>query len=308
MVLLSSPSRRVPVVLLALLAAGCGARAHRVAVPDAAPRGHLLVVGGGPRPRPIMDRFVRLAGGADRARVVVFPMASAEPDLRGVEQVDEFTALGVSARSLNLTRVEAEDPASARLLDGATGIWLCGGDQSRLSAVLKGTPVEAAIRERYRKGAVVGGTSAGAAVLSTPMITGEERRPGGDRPQDDDDTDFRTITRDNVVTVAGLGLMPGAVIDQHFVRRKRHNRLVSLVLENPHLLGVGVDESTALDVRPDGRWEDLGSSVAIVYDARRAGVTPPGARVLGASEVRMHVLSPGSTYDPRSGRATLAER
>jgi cyanophycinase len=255
-----------------------------------------------------MARFVALAGGPGRARVVVLPMAAPDPEARGLEQVDELAGLGVSARSLNLTRAEAEDPGTALLLDEATGIWLCGGDQSRLTAVLKSTPVEAAIRARYRAGAVVGGTSAGAAILSTPMITGYERRPGGDRPADDDDGDFLTITRDNVVTVAGLGLMPGAVIDQHFVRRKRHNRLVSLVLENPHLLGVGVDESTALDVRPDGRWEVIGSSVAIVYDARRAGVTPPGARVLGASEVRMHVLSPGSTYDPRSGHAQLAER
>jgi cyanophycinase len=304
---MTKASRALALCGLALALSACAVRGARAPLPADAPRGHLLVVGGGPRPPAVMSRFVELAG-RSRAFVIVLPMAAPDPEAKGREQVEEFAALGLAARSLNLTREQAEDQGTARLFDRATGIWLCGGDQSRLTAILKRTPVAAAIRTRYYAGAVVGGTSAGASVLSTPMITGQERRPGGDRPADDDDSEFLTITRDNVVTVAGLGLMPGAVIDQHFVRRKRHNRLVSLVLEHPHLLGVGVDESTAIHVHPGGRWEVLGSSVAVVYDARRAGVTPPGARVLGASEVRMHVLSPGSSYDPRSGRAQLAER
>jgi cyanophycinase len=302
-------TRRAVAIVLGVLLSGCATKAASVSLPADAPRGHLLLVGGGPRPPVVMSRFVTLASGPRGARVIVLPMAAPDPEARGREQVEEFARLGIDARSVNLTREQAQDPATARLFDGATGIWLCGGDQSRLSAALKGTPVEAAIRGLYRGGAVVGGTSAGASVLSDPVITGHERHPGGDRPPaDDDGQEFLTITRDNVMTVDGLGLVPGAVIDQHFVRRKRHNRLVSLVLENPHLLGVGVDEATALHVHPDGRWEVLGSSVAVVYDARRAGVTPPAARVLGAAEIRMHVLPPGSSYDPRTGRAQLAER
>ena len=98
--------------------------------------------------------------------------------------------------------------------------------------------MQAAILARYRDGAVVGGTSAGAAVMSTPMITGDERLPGGDRPPAKDSSDaFMTIARDNVVTVEGFGLLPGAIVDQHFVRRRRNNRLLSLVLENPTLVG-----------------------------------------------------------------------
>jgi cyanophycinase len=94
-------------------------------------------------------------------------------------------------------------------------------------------------------------------------------------------------------------------VDQHFLRRKRHNRLVSLVLEHPTLLGVGIDEGTAVVVRPDGRWEVVGQSAAVVYDARAARVTPPAARVLGAADVRMHVLGPGSVFDPRTGRVEV---
>jgi len=140
------------------------------------------------------------------------------------------------------------------------------------------------------------------------MITGEERRRGGDRPPEDPEDSlsaFTTIARDNVITTAGFGLLPDAIVDQHFVRRRRHNRLISLVLENPQLVGVGIDESTALEVGPDGIWKVLGSSVAVVYDARRARVTPPGGTALGATKIWMSILPAGSRFDPKSGEATL---
>ena len=114
-----------------------------------------------------------------------------------------------------------------------------------------------------------------------------------------------TIARDNVVTASGFALLPGAIVDQHFVRRRRNNRLLSLILENPRLLGVGIDESTALEVGPDGTWRVLGESVAVVYDARKAAITPSGAPALGAAGVRLDVLPAGSAYDPLTGKATL---
>jgi cyanophycinase len=116
--------------------------------------------------------------------------------------------------------------------------------------------------------------------------------------------DFITIDRDNVVVDSGFALVGNAIIDQHFVRRRRHNRLVSLVLERPPHLGVGVDESTALVIHPDGSWTVEGASVAVIYDARRAATTATG-RTLGAAGVTMHVLPAGSTFDPRSGQAKL---
>ena len=116
------------------------------------------------------------------------------------------------------------------------------------------------------------------------MITGDEKRPGGDRPPEKDSGHaWMTIARENVVTARGFALLPGAIVDQHFVRRRRQNRLLSLVLENPTLVGVGIDESTALEVGPDGVWRVLGESVAVVFDARKADLTParrpgPGRR------------------------------
>jgi cyanophycinase len=301
--------RRAAVLLPALLVLGCASgappRAADPGVPKVVPKGTLLIVGGGPIPPAVLERFVELSGGAGRARIVLFPMASEYPDA-GIELAETFTKLGASAERRVLTREQANTEEAAAALAGVTGIWFGGGDQSRLTAALLDTRVEAAIAARYRAGAAVGGTSAGAAVMSTPMLTGDEKRPGGDRPPAKDSGDaWMTIARDNVVTARGLALLPGAIVDQHFVRRRRNNRLLSLVLENPRLVGVGLDESTALEVGPDGVWRILGDSVAVVYDAREAAVTPAGTPALGAAGVRLDVLPAGSTYDPRTGRAAL---
>jgi cyanophycinase len=185
----------------------------------------------------------------------------------------------------------------------ATGIWFGGGDQARLTRVLKGTRTETAMHERFRAGAVVGGSSAGAAVMSAIMLTGDERHPGGDRP--DTTQAYMTIARDNVITVEGFGFVRNAIVDQHFVRRKRNNRLLSLVLEHPELIGVGVDESTALVIDSEDRWSVIGASVVVIYDARHAAITSPSSRVLGATGLVLSVLPAGSSYDPATGRATL---
>lgn len=268
------------------------------------PKGHLVIVGGGPIPDLVLERFLALAGGTS-ARIVVFPMASEDPEA-GIEMTEDFRMLGASAERVVLTHAQADADDAPKRLAGVTGIWFGGGDQSKLTAALHGTRTERAIRERFEAGAVVGGTSAGAAVMSTPMLTGDEKRPGGKRPPAADSSDaFLTIARDNVVTADGFDLLPGAIVDQHFVRRRRNNRLLSLILEHPERIGVGIDESTALEVGPDGIWRVLGESVAVVFDARHARITPASAEVLGAERVVLHVLPAGSSFDPRRGQARL---
>jgi cyanophycinase len=262
-------------------------------------------VGGGPIPDRILERFVALAGGKGRARIVLYPMASEDADA-GLEMAEDLRKLGAEAERIVLNREQADTEAAARRLDGVTGIWFGGGDQAKLTAAIGHTRVEAAIHERYLQGAVVGGTSAGAAVMSTPMITGDERKPGGERPPAKDSSDaFMTIARDNVVTTDGFAMLPGAIVDQHHVRRRRNNRLLSVVLEHPELVGIGIDESTALEVGRDGPWRVLGESVAVVYDARQAKITPSSAAPLGATGVRIAVLPAGSTYELKTGVATL---
>jgi cyanophycinase len=295
---------KVALLVLVVLSSACARGAPGVTAPATVQaRGTLQIVGGGPQPPELVQNFVKLAGGSGRARIVVFAMASASGERSGEEKAADFRKLGAEARNVWINRQQADMDSVVRLLDGATGIWFGGGDQNRLARALRGSRTEAAIRARYVAGAVVGGTSAGAAVLSSVMITGDERRPGGSRP--DTTQAFITIDRDNVVIDTGFALVANAIIDQHFLRRRRHNRLMSLVFEREPHLGVGIDESTALVVHPDGRWTVEGASVAVIYDARNASVSPATARVLGAANVRVHVLPAGASFDPGSGRATL---
>jgi cyanophycinase len=298
--------RRVPrrlAVFLLLAAAACGGAAPATA-PSPAAAGHLLIVGGGTQPPELVARFVELAGGPGRARIAVVPMASAQAEEAGREKAEDLRRLGADAFPLLLTRAQAQTDSAARLLEGATGIWFSGGDQSRLTAVLEGTAVLDAIRRRYREGAVIGGTSAGAAVMSDSMLTGNQWKAGEDTVGYHGD-EYPRVARHSIEVVAGFGLLPRAIVDQHFLRRERQNRLLSVVLERPSFLGVGIDESTALLVRPDGRWSVLGASAVLVVDARSAQITDPRAPILGAAGLRVHLLPAGSTYDPRSGRAEL---
>ena len=266
--------------------------------------GTLMIVGGGPQPPALVRQFVDLTRGkATTPKIVVFAMASEDGAKSGEEKANDLRKLGADARNVWLTREQANTDSAARLLDEATGVWFGGGDQNRLIKVLRGTKTEAAIRERYLAGAVIGGTSAGAAVMSELTITGDERRPGGERR--DTTNAYLTIARDNIVIDTGFALIRSAIVDQHFLRRKRHNRLISVVLERPPHLGAGIDESTALVVHPDGHWTVIGASVVVVYDARSSRITTAAASPLGATDMRMHVLPAGSTFDPRTGRATL---
>jgi cyanophycinase len=295
---------RGAVVALALTTACAGAATPGRAASVAAGRGRLFIVGGGPQPPALVREFVDLAGGAGHARIIVFAMASSDGAASGEDKAKDLRALGATAINVFVNAAQANTDSVARLLDGATGVWFGGGDQVLLTRALRGTKTERAIHDRYAAGAVIGGTSAGAAVMSAQMITGDERHPGGARPPSDSSDGFMTIARDDIVIDGGFGLLTNAIVDQHFVRRKRHNRLLSLVLEQPVHLGVGIDESTALIVEPDGRWRVAGESVALVYDARHAAVSPTG-RTLGATGVVLHVLPAGSRFDPASGAATL---
>jgi cyanophycinase len=259
-------------------------------------RGHLIVIGGGPRHPSVLKAFVDLAGGA-KARVVVYPMASAVPEEAGREQLEELKAAGAQdVRLVSLSREEADGDAAVAGLAGVSGVFFSGGDQSRLMAVLGGTRTQARLRELYRSGGVVAGTSAGAAVMSRVMITGDERRP------QDREASFQSIESDNVVTAPGLGLLEEeAVIDQHFVRRRRHNRLLSLVLESRPLLGIGIDEETAVLVKPDRSFEVLGGGVVVVYDTKGTTVKRDAqGHGLRAADLKVHVLRAGSLFDMAS--------
>ncbi|RPI99616.1 MAG: cyanophycinase [Candidatus Aminicenantes bacterium] len=279
--------------LVVLAAAACSPQAPAPALP----KGHLFIIGGGERDAPLMKRYIQLAEAHATGKIVIFTMASSVPQEVGPELVAEFKENGAgNAVSYQLTREEAMAPGGEKILDGAGGIWFSGGDQALLTAALLGTPIHKKLLELYDAGCVIGGTSAGAAVMSEFMITGNEKRTGGEEGT------WEVILAGDVEHTEGFGFIWGAVIDQHFVTRRRHNRLIAVVLEHPTLVGVGVEESTAVLVRPDGKYEVLGEGQVIVYDARRAKTAKSPDGHLGGHNLAMHVLLAGDVYDLAAGR------
>ena len=261
-------------VLLALGLLSCAALAHA----QPGPKGHLVVVGGGGVPDVILQRAIELAGGP-AAPIVVFPQASELADTGDVA-VEMWTKAGAT----NVRWLPLTDPAAARqAVESAAMIWFPGGDQAKLMKAFEGTAVPEVIARRYRDGAVVGGTSAGAAVMSAVMLTG--------------DADLQSITVGATKTAPGLGLWPEVIVDQHHLKRQRQSRLISLVLEHPTLIGVGIDERTAAIVSGQ-RFEIIGESSVLVIDARRAAIEPrsPGSHS-AARNITVHVLTAGMGMD-----------
>ena len=252
--------------------------------------GPLLVIGGAEDKTgrgAILSRFVRLAGGA-KATVAVIATASAlgEEIVEAYREV--FTKLGVAVvlAPRPTTRTEADDPALVEQLDRATGIFMTGGNQTKLSAVVTGTAFGEAIKAAHARGTVVAGTSAGASVQSEHMVAfGRE----GSTPK------FRMSHLS-----AGLGLLQGVVVDQHFSQRNRYGRLLTLVCHSPHLLGLGVDEDTAGLVTDGHILEVLGRGAITVFDgdAMTSNVdTASGTAPLLASGVVLHSLPAGARFD-----------
>lgn len=261
------------------------------------PRGYLFIIGGGTRPEPMMKRFVEMASRVGSGRIVVLPMASATPDETGWSLVEEFKQLGArEVAYYNFTRKEAENYSNARLLAESGGIFFSGGVQTRITEAILDTPIHNMIKELYQKGTVIGGTSAGAAVMSELMITGDEVR----KPEESHE--FETIEAGNVIVARGLGLIKSAIIDQHFATRKRHNRLISIIAGHPELLGLGIDEATAIIVNPDETFEVVGYRNVIVYDSGRARVEVRGDKALSIRGMIMHVMLEGERFDLKKRR------
>lgn len=274
----------LPALLAALMALGTTSLAQ-------SPPGHLVIIGGGTRPPVIMELIARLAGGAT-GTMLVFPQASALPET-GPALAQEFTALGLGkVVVIGADHAAADSEAVLRQTDGATGVYFAGGDQGRITAALHGTKLEQRLLALHRSGAVIAGTSAGAAVMSRVMITGDENRPHTT------DDSWQTIESGNVVTSPGLGFLDDVILDQHFVRRRRHNRLISLVLEQPALLGIAVDEETATWVKPDRTFEVVGNGPVLVIDGAPATtVRDAVGHGLSGAGLRLHVLRSGAQFD-----------
>lgn len=251
--------------------------------------GSILAVGGAEDKvggRDILERFVHEAGGP-RSRIAIIPTASAIPEERAAFYRDVFQQLGAEA-AVHVpiaTREDAQNGDHARAIADASGVFLTGGDQSRLVDVLSGTRAFEAIRQRLRDGGVLAGTSAGAAAFSATMIVGGQT---GMQPR-----------KDGVRLASGLGVITRLIIDQHFSQRDRLGRLLMAVALEPSKLGVGIDEDTAIVYYGSGRIEVIGSGSVFIVDAGRAEVEGLERKdePLTLSGVVLHILSQGDCFD-----------
>jgi len=251
-----------------------------------------MIIGGAEdkvRDRVILGRFVELAGGSDGI-VAVISTASSMGFVAGERYREIFTGLGIgTVRPLHaMTRTQANDEAYVRQVRDATGIFLTGGNQLRLSSTIGGTLLADAVLERFRHGAVVAGTSAGASAMSSHMIA--FGASGG------------TPKHRMAALAAGLGVLPSVIVDQHFQQRNRYGRLLSVIAQNPSLLGLGVDEDTAGVVDPDGIMEVIGRGSVTIIDGAGAETDAwevKGHRPVMISGVMLYALPSGYKFDLR---------
>lgn len=269
-------------------------------VAEGTERGWIVPIGGaenkGESPR-ILRRFLEISGG-DSAEILVIPTASqmVETGPRYQHLFGELGARRVEVLDFD-TRRDCHESNRLDRIGRASGIFFTGGNQLRLSTILGGTPAAKLIRERNAAGIAVGGTSAGASILSEHMIGfGKE----GSSPQ-----------ADSVRLAPGLGLTNRFVIDQHFRQRDRLGRLVAALAYNPFAIGIGLDEDTAAFIGPDNTLEVEGSGAVTVVDADELTFSSMAdvredepVCLLG---LKVHILVAGATFNLHTRRASAGK-
>ena len=260
-------------------------------------RGYVIPIGGAEAKRKdpvILERFVELCGGDD-ARILVIPTASLLDETGPLYQ-DLFEGMGAKAVCIPIeNRDDCYQEDILATLERASGIFITGGNQLRLSTILGGTPVARAIRRLNAEGVHMAGTSAGAAIVSEHMIAGGRSGPS---PRES-----------GVVLAPGLGLTNRAIIDQHFNRRGRLGRLLAALSFNPFACGLGIDENTAAFIGPDGVLEVVGHGTVTVVDPedlRHSSMSyVRKAEAVSLIGLKLHVLAHGSQFNLETREAKL---
>jgi cyanophycinase len=252
-------------------------------------KGNLVMVGGGPRPESVMRHIVSLS---PDSTFLLIPMASSIPDTIGWEQRDQLLGFGAKqVEILMLTEEDYDHPDIIKKLKNATGIWFSGGDQNRLMEYFS-QEMRNAVREAWVNGAVIAGTSAGTAVQSHTMITGDEQYPLTRRFDA-----FSQIRTDNVITSEGFRLLEGMIADQHFIKRNRLNRLINVLVDSEKdVAAAGIDEATALWLDGSGKATILGESQVILLEKATHHKHGTFDGLTGAKNIHLHILPPGSTF------------
>lgn len=230
-------------------------------VASAQPKGHLVIIGGGERTDAVMNRFFEFAGGVD-AKYIVISNASKNNGNDFMESLKKYNVTNV--QMIIPTREECNDEEYLKILDGVTGVFFSGGLQTRITDVMRGTKFHERLLNMYEEGAVIGGTSAGAAIMTDPMLIAKHAK---DDPAVKDDERYKgvkAIKADYMKTTGGMGFLKGAILDQHFLKRLRQNRMLCVALDHPELITMGIDEATALIVSNGNEIEVMGEGSVTV--------------------------------------------
>ncbi|MDS1030296.1 cyanophycinase [Bacillota bacterium LX-D] len=254
-------------------------------------QGTLVIIGGAEDKKgkqEILKKFIDLSGNED-ARLVVMTAATEEPETVGENYRRIFKDLGVKDIAvLNInSRQEANEQYYADTIKSSTGIFFTGGDQLRITSLLGGTSTYWALIDAYQQGIVIAGTSAGASVMSETMIV---------------EGDSEEAPKKNTLKMApGMGFIKGVVVDQHFAQRGRIGRLLSAVAQNPDILGIGIDEDTAIVVNSDAKFEVYGSQTVTIVDGwlvNHSNVSESSpSEALALTNITLHVLPAGYSFD-----------
>jgi len=252
-------------------------------------KGSLFIIGGGSRPVELIKKIILESEIDKDGYGIVLPMASSEQDSSVFYAKIPFQKEGVK-NIYGMYFKKNQIPTNEQLdsIKNAKLIYITGGDQDRFMNIVKNTPIEMAIRENFKRGGMIAGTSAGAAVMSEKMITGNELKHATYH------STFLNLEENNIELKKGLGFIKNAIIDQHFVRRSRYNRLITAVIEYPTLKGVGIDESTAIFIK-DGKAEVVGNSQVIVLSNRKRSKENRNGK-LAARGLKMDIYLNGDTF------------
>ena len=252
-------------------------------------KGSLFIIGGGSRPAELIKKIIRESEIEKGGYGIVLPMASSEQDSSVFYAKIPFQKEGIK-NIYGMYFRKKEIPTNEQLdsIKNAKLIYISGGDQDRFMNIVKNTPIEMAIRENFKRGGMIAGTSAGAAVMSEKMITGNELKHATYH------STFLNLEENNIELKKGLGFIKNAIIDQHFVRRSRYNRLITAVIEYPTLKGVGIDESTAIFIK-DGKAEVVGNSQVIVLSNMKRSKDIRNGK-LAAQGIKMDIYLNGDKF------------
>jgi cyanophycinase len=253
-------------------------------------KGNLFIIGGGDRSSRLIQTLLSTAQLSARDYIVVLPMSTVEPDTAYYYIKTELEKVCRNTiANLNFTKKDTSNKKWLDSLQHARLIFITGGDQSRFMNIVLHTPIQRAILEAYKHGATVAGTSAGAAMMSSHMITGSHLL--GDTTYY---ATFRELRYDNIEIKDGLGLLTSALVDQHFVARSRYNRLLSALAKYPGLPCIGIDEATAIIVHGKNVKVTGESQVILFSNPKNLRTTPRG--FIKFDDVRMSIYTDGDSF------------